>query len=471
MNDASPTPSVPAGTTSEPAEPAAELREQGRARQKITPRSTLAQVQRGSRSAVDILKEQNSTRLPDLVPLRMARMLTDTFTFYRGTAAIMAADLAASPHSGIMALSSGDAHLSNFGLYASPSRSLVFDINDFDEAGFGPWEWDLKRLVTSSVVGGRQLGYSASRIEKIARRAATRYVQTLSELLEHDALTRYYQQTHPTSISGSLDKRDAAVLEKAIASATKRTSARVFRKITETGADGMLRLREDPPVLTHLRAVDRDQAEGWFRSYLRTLSPDIALLLSQFRLVDVARRVVGVGSVGTRCFLAIMLGPQSEPLVLQLKQAQASVLSSFGEVAQPPVLSAVVSRVGEGARVVASQRILQATSDPFLGSMQADGLDLYVRQFHDMKGSFDLTSMKPKTFENYAAACAAQLARAHSQTRHAFDISGYCGGGGQVASAVTEFAHRYADVVARDFHDAKAAATRGEIPQAPDPLN
>lgn len=453
-----------------PAIPAAEMRERGRALRKDAPRRSLGELTRSTRSALEILQAQCSSRIEDLVPLRYARMLTDPFAFYRGSAAVMAADLAASPASGIEGLSCGDAHIGNFGLYASPARDLVFDVNDFDEAGYAPWEWDLKRLVTSAVVGARHAGHSSHRTEEIARDAVWAYLRALTDLLESDALTRFYRQNHPEDIAHTLRAKDARVLEKAIDSATKRTSARVFKKITEKGPDGTLRLREDPPILEHLHDRPKEQAEELVRNYLRTTSPAIALLLSQFRLVDVVRRVVGVGSVGTRCYLAILLGPSNEPLILQLKQAEPSVLVADGGRALPPLLSTVVAERGEGARVVAVQRILQATSDPFLGSMQADGADLYVRQFQDMKGSLDIRSMPPKTLGRYVEACAGQLARAHAQTRRAYEIAGYAGGGGPIVGAITRWALAYADVNAHDFQEVTAAANAGAIEVAPDPL-
>lgn len=457
--------------------PSAQLRERGREVRKQSPRRNLGELTRSSRSALDILGEQNATRIPGLVPLRYARMLTDPFAFYRGGAAIMAADLAASASSGIEVAACGDAHISNFGLYASPARDLVFDVNDFDEAAYAPWEWDVKRLVTSAVVGARHAGHHADRVEEIARDGAWAYLRALTSLLESDALARFYRQNHPGDIAHTLRRKDARELEKAIKSASKRTSARVFKKITERGPDGMLRLREDPPILQHLQrdrggaeTEPKGEVEDWFHAYLRTTSPAIALLLSQFRLVDGARRVVGVGSVGTTCYLAILLGPSNEPLILQLKQAEPSVLTTYGGLTPPPILRTVVSHRGQGARVVALQRILQATSDPFIGSVQAGGVDLYVRQFQDMKGSLNIRAMGPRTLGRYVQACAAQLARAHAQSPRAFEILGYAGGGGPVVGAITRWSLAYADVTAHDFQEVTAAGNAGAIEVAPDPL-
>src|SRR6478609_7830145 len=261
----------------------------GRAIRKTTPRRALAQLIPSSRSATEILVSQNATRLPEFVPLRFARMLADPFSFYRGSAAVMAADLAASPTSGIDVMSCGDAHLSNFGIYAAPDRALVFDLNDFDEAAVAPADWDVKRLITSAIVGGRHAGYPEDTIRRIASDAASSYQDSLHAMLDMSVVDRYYLRVEPERFVGQGSRGMDEVIEHTIAQARKRTSARMFARITEIGPDGAL-------------------------------------------------RVVGVGSVGTRCYLLILVGPNEEPLILQIKEAVRSVLDEFGGRAQPAAL-------------------------------------------------------------------------------------------------------------------------------------
>lgn len=442
----------------------------GRSARSEAPRSALATLTRCRRSAVEIVLEQNEGRARDLVPLRMARMLMDPFAFYRGSAAVMAADLAASPSSGIEVVSCGDAHLANFGLYAAPDRELVFDLNDFDESAAAPWEWDLKRLATSVVIGGRHAGYPAKRVARAARQTVVEYLEALREFLELDALARLYLRGHPERAVETMSDDLAVTMRRAMRSASRRTSDRVFAKLTVRGDDGELRLREDPPLLVHQSGLPWEESNAALQAYLHDAAPEIRLLMRQFVLVDIVRRVVGVGSVGTYCYLAIFTGPAGEPLVLQVKEAGVSVLERYGEVAQPPELAEATTRLGQGSRVVATQRILQAASDPFLGQLRSRGRDFYVRQFQDMKGSVDLDGMSERAFAEYARVCARTLARAHAQSRNAFRIVGYVGGGDAVTEAISAFAHVYADAAGSDFEALRDAAARGEFEVAPDPL-
>lgn len=450
--------------------PASRLRALGEEIRSHTPRRKLATLVRGERSALDILSEQNANRLQDLVPLRWARMLLNPFTFYRGSAAVMAADLAASPTSGIELVSCGDAHLSNFGLFAAPNREIIFDLNDFDEAGVAPWEWDVKRLATSAVVGGRHAGYAASVIERIARETTREYFVVLRAILGLDALGRLYLRGHPERAVQRLSPELQRAMKRAMRSAARRTSDRVFSRMTTTTQDGTVRLREDPPLLTHLEGLPDQLLTEAYGSYGRGAAPEIQLALRGFRYVDSARRVVGVGSVGTRCFLWVMTGPVGEPLVLQIKEADVSVLERYGRVRQPVEFEQIVAHQGEGGRVVAGQRILQAASDPFLGTMRADGRHFYVRQFQDMKGSVDVDGMSERAFSEYTRLCARSLARAHAQSQNAFVVDGYAGGARILAESIAEFAHAYADVVQEDYEALRDAAARGAIEVAPDAL-
>lgn len=442
----------------------------GRSLRKLVPRGALAQLVPSPRGAVEILVEQNRNRVQSLVPLRFARMLTDPFAFYRGSAAVMAADLAASPSSGIEVLACGDAHLSNFGVYAGPHRSLVFDLNDFDEASQAPAEWDLKRLVTSVIIGGRHAGYPEKAIRKSAARTVTAYRDGLRDVLAMDVLERYYLRFEPERdrdrIGGSL----AAVVEQTARQARKRTSARVFGRIMQTDPDGTLRLREDPPVLRHVDADDESAVLQSVQEYLTSVPPDVALLLSHFRMTDVAERVVGVGSVGTRCYLVILTGPDGTPLILQVKEANRSVLEEYGEVVPAKTLRDATAALGQGVRVVDGQRVLQAVSDVFLGIARIDGRDFYVRQFHDMKGTVETAGMSPAAFAQYARACAMVLARSHSQSANGSLLRGYVGNGDKVGTAVLEWSYAYADKALADFHALGEAARAGAIEVAADPL-
>ncbi|WAJ45466.1 DUF2252 domain-containing protein [Mycobacterium sp. Aquia_216] len=442
----------------------------GQALRKTVPRRSLAQLTPSSRSATEILVAQNAGRLTELVPLRFARMLVDPFAFYRGSAAVMAADLAASPTSGIEIMCCGDAHISNFGLYAAPHRSIVFDLNDFDEAAVAPAEWDVKRLITSAIIGGRHAGYPAKAIARCVEQAVVGYETSLTAMLEEmDVLERYYLRVEPEHYTGTVSKGLQAVIQKTISRARSRTSARVFKQITETGPDGTPRLREAPPVLQH---VDKDVEALLVESiqeYLTAVPADIALLLSHFRVTDVALRVVGVGSVGTRCYLVILVGPNDTPLILQIKEATRSVLDEFGGWRQPDSLTAAIEANGHGVRVTDGQQILQAMSDVFLGSTRKDGRDYYVRQFHDMKGTIETEGMKPSTFSDYVSACAVLLARAHAQSANASILRGYVGTSNAVHDAVAEWSYAYADKSLDDFHQLRAAAAAGEIEIAQDP--
>ncbi len=442
----------------------------GRALRKTAPRRALAQLTPSDRTATEILVDQNAGRLPELVRLRFARMLADPFSFYRGSAAVMAADLAASPSTGIEVMCCGDAHVSNFGIYAAPHRSIVFDLNDFDEAAVAPAEWDVKRLITSAIVGGRHAGYPAKPIRRCVEQALVGYQTSLQAMLEEmDVLDRYYLRVEPERDVEKVSKGMLGVIQKTTSRARTRTSARVFKQITEIGPDGTPRLREAPPVLQH---VDEDTEAPLVESvqeYLAAVPADVALLLSHFRITDVALRVVGVGSVGTRCYLVILVGPNGTPLILQIKEATRSVLDEYGGWRQPDTLTAAVDAKGQGVRVIDGQRILQAMSDVFLGTTRKDSRDYYVRQFHDMKGTIDTEGMSASTFGEYVVACAVLLARAHSQSANASILRGYVGTNDTVHDAVAEWSYAYADKSLDDFHQLRAAAAAGDIEVADDP--
>ena len=443
----------------------------GRALRKTVSRRALAQLSPSPRTATEILVEQNANRLRELVPLRFARMLADPFAFYRGSAAVMAADLAANPSTGIEIMCCGDAHVSNFGMYAAPDRSIVFDLNDFDEAAVAPAEWDLKRLITSAIVGGRHAEYPTKAIRSYVEDALVGYQTSLTAMLENmNVMDRYYLRVEPERYVGKVSKGLLGVIQKTTARARTRTSAQVFKQIMKIGPDGTPRLREQPPVLQHVdEEVEAPLVEA-VQEYLAAVPADVALLLSHFRPTDLALRVVGVGSVGTRCYLVILVGPNDTPLILQIKEATRSVLEEYGGWRQPAPMTAAIEAKGQGVRVTDGQQILQAMSDVFLGTTRKDGRDYYIRQFHDMKGTVETEGMSASTFGEYVSACAVLLARAHSQSANASILRGYVGTSNTAHDAIAEWSYAYADKSLDDFHQLHAAAKAGDIEVADDPL-
>jgi len=443
----------------------------GKALRKTASRRALAQLTPSPRTATEILVSQNADRLRELVPLRFARMLADPFAFYRGSAAVMAADLAANPSTGIEIMCCGDAHVSNFGMYAAPDRSIVFDLNDFDEAAVAPAEWDLKRLITSAIVGGRHAGYPTNAIRRYVEEALVGYQTSLQAMLENmDVMDRYYLRVEPERYVGKVSKGLLGVIQKTTARARTRTSAQVFKQIMKIGPDGTPRLREQPPVLQHVdEEIEAPLVEA-VQEYLAAVPADVALLLSHFRPTDLALRVVGVGSVGTRCYLVILVGPNGTPLILQIKEANRSVLEEYGGWRQPAAMAAAIEAKGQGVRVTDGQQILQAMSDVFLGTTRKDGRDYYIRQFHDMKGTVETEGMSASTFGEYVSACAVLLARAHSQSANASILRGYVGTANTAHDAIAEWSYTYADKSLDDFHQLRAAAKAGDIEVADDPL-
>lgn len=418
-----------------------------------TPRRALATLAPGERDPIGILAQQNTTRVQELVGLRAERMSASPFAFYRGTAAIMAADQARDPHSGILVASCGDAHVSNFGFYASPHRTLVFDLNDFDESAWAPWEWDLKRLVTSVIIGGRASNRDAAVIEGAARGTVESYVRSLRAAADRSPLERYYSHLDPRAPSERLHKASRKALRLAMADAEKRTGERAARRLTEEAGDGSRRFIEMPPVTAHVDPEIVARVEGDYEFYRRSAYIDVRTLLSQYVVDDIARRVVGVGSVGTRCYIALLRDPDGGLFILQAKQAGRSVLEEHGGIAQPAALNEVIAAGGDGARVVGLQRILQAYSDPFLGHIQTPDGDFYVRQFHDMKGGIEVESLKDVTFAEYGAACARVLARAHSQSPTAAEVVAYIGSGRKIVDAIVAWCDAYADLSLRDYEE------------------
>ncbi len=433
----------------------------GRELRRRVPRRSLATLVDRPRDPLGILDEQNRTRLQDLIGLRTERMSANAFAFYRGTAALMAADLADDRHTGQLVAACGDAHVSNFGFYASRMRNLVFDLNDFDESAWAPWEWDLKRLVASVVIGARHSGRSEAVTSRATVGAVMSYRHVLNEAMEVSPTQRFFSHFDAEAGMGRLKGDSKRVLGAAIRSAQKRTGERAVRRLTTRDADGRMQFIERPPTMTRLDPGDEHDVHLYLERWHESAAQDVRLLVQHYDVADVARRVVGVGSVGTRCSLVLLQDGDDHALILQSKEANVSVLEQYGRIAQPDRLVRAIETGGQGSRVVAMQRILQAVSDPFLGYLRSAHADLYVRQFNDMKGSIEVDQLEDRPFVEYAQACAATLARAHSQSPRAAAIVGYIGSGKAVAEAITAWSHAYADLSARDFQ-AFVAANRPE---------
>ncbi|MDN5978476.1 MAG: DUF2252 domain-containing protein, partial [Acidipropionibacterium jensenii] len=401
----------------------------GREARESTTWDGVAQLSTTDRDPIGILSEQNEDRLQSLVPLRTERMSVSPFTFYRGTAALMASDLARTPHSGI----------------------LVFDLNDFDESAWAPWEWDLKRLVASIVIAGRSTSRKKAVVRQTAVDTIASYLDALRAAVHTSPTERYFTHFDAEQHVSQLSKRSREVLKDAIGDAEKRTSARVVRRLTAVAKDGHRRFIEQPPVLTPIDDAAAAAVADGLRQYQDSASEDIHLLMLHYRLADVARRVVGVGSVGTRCFLALFEDGDGHHQVLQVKEAGRSVLEQYGGIAQPPALQDTMTSRGQGARVVGLQRILQGLSDPFLGYIDQGSRGYYVRQFHDMKGNIDMDTLKNEPFNQYGTACGRVLARAHAQSPEAVEILGFAGHGKKLTEAILSWSLDYAKLSESDF--------------------
>ena len=409
---------------------------------------------------IAILEWQELERVQELLPIRHARMVASPFSFFRGTAAVMAADLASTPSSGLRVQACGDAHLANFGLYATPERNLVFDLNDFDETLPAPFEWDVKRLATSVAVCARNNGISASRSATATQAAVASYRDWIRSLATKRHFEVWYARLDVEPITAALKGKHAKRFRKGIAKARSRTSMHALNKLTEL-VDGEPRIMDDPPLIVHrdLPGLEERIRDG-FEAYLATVPEARRPLLRRYRVVDGARKVVGVGSVGTNCSIALLLGDRDDdPLFLQVKEASASVLEPYAGAAP---------HSHQGERVVHGQRLMQAASDICLGWVTIiDGRDAYVRQLRDMKGSADLESMGAKRLTRYAAICGATLARAHARSGDAVAIGSYLGKGEVFDRAVTEFALSYAEQTEHD-HAALAEAIRSGRLEASD---
>jgi len=422
---------------------------------------------------VGLLERQAATRLPDLVPVRYSRMLASPFSYFRGAALSMTADLAATPVSGLAVQACGDAHLSNFGVYASPERALVFDLNDFDETLPGPWEWDVKRLAASLEVAGRGNGYRPGLRRKVVTAAIGRYREAIRGFADQGNIAVWSARAETGTLREQFGSQLAAheqqQADRAVAKARTRDSLQAFAKLTQQ-VDGRPRIVADPPLVVPLsdllpNSTDQAKLETELRKliggYRRTLETDRRHLLEQFEFADMARKVVGVGSVGTRCWIILMLGRDaSDPLFLQVKEAERSVLEDF---------AAASEYANHGQRVVAGQRLMQAASDIFLGwqrsQVDPDGgpHDFYVRQLRDGKFSADIEAMTPAGMRAYGELCGWTLARAHARSGDRIAIAAYLGQSAVFDQAIAEFAAAYADQNERDHQALTAAVASGRV--------
>jgi len=420
---------------------------------------------------VELLERQAATRVPELVPIRYGRMLVSPFTFYRGAALVMAADLAGTPTTGLRAQLCGDAHLSNFGIFASAERRLVFDVNDFDETLPGPFEWDVKRLAASLEVAGRDNGFKRKERKSVVLAATRSYREAMRNFADQSNLDVWYAHLDVESelarIKPLLRPDRAKRTERLIAKARTRDNLQAFDKLTTT-VDGQAKIVSDPPLIVPVTELVPEveanelfnRLRGLISSYRRTLSSDRKHLLEQFRLVDMARKVVGVGSVGTRAWILLMEGvDHDDPMILQAKEAQSSVLEEYAGRSL---------YTNQGQRVVAGQRLMQASSDIFLGWQRTKGVDAvdrdyYLRQLRDWKMSLPPEQMIPEGMAVYGALCGWTLARAHARSGDRVAIASYLGETDTFDRAIAGFATAYADLNERDHAALQAAADAGRI--------
>jgi uncharacterized protein (DUF2252 family) len=440
-----------------------ERRAAGRALRAEVPRSAHAEwdVEARDREPIAVLEEQARTRVPELVPVRHGRMAASPFAFFRGGAAIMAMDLSRTPVTGLTVQACGDAHVANFGTFATPERNIVFDINDFDETERGPWEWDVKRLATSLHVVAREHGFRSSQRDEVVLEAVRVYREYVDRYADMRTLDVWYERTTADDLVAHFPKRYRAQAERDVTRALRKDHVRAVARLTSDD-HGRTRFVEDPPIVVHLDDLTptMDDVAATVADYRDSLTDERRFLFDRFRVVDVARRVVGVGSVGTRCWVTLLeavAAPDGAPdrIVLQVKEAQPSVLAPYAG----PTPSG-----HEGRRVVAGQRLTQAASDLFLGWCQAPGgHHYYVRQLWDVKGQGDLTRMDLGKLTHYGALCARALARAHARTGDAAALAGYLGGGTVFDRAIAAFAANYAAANERDHAALLDAISSGRV--------
>ena len=454
---------APAGTSNGRAE---ESRALGRSLRDTTPFDDHAgpQAEHDRPDPVERVLANNAGRQERLVPLRMARMAVSPFAFLRGAASVMAWDLARTPSIGHHVMIDGDAHLNNFGLFRTPRQDVVFDLNDFDETIVAPWEWDLKRLSASINVAARENGVDAGGRERAVRSACAGYRTTMATLWQIPAYDLWQMRSYASVLHieapVALNSAEKATITKAVERATKRSHATMLARVAEP--DGKIwRFREDPPILTRLDKAETNHVIEGLRGYTQTIAGEWRTMLERYDVVDVAHRVVGVGSVGTRAYLLLLLGrAHGDPLFMQVKEGIVPAASPFVPAMPEPFDH-------QGRRVVHGQRLLQSSSDPLLGWTTISGRDFYVRQMKNMRGSIPVDWLHGATFDFYAWCLGLLLARAHARTGDAALIAGYCGSSDRLDAAYARWAESYGTQTVADHAAFVQAIAAGRVKAAP----
>jgi len=449
-------------------------RKRGKELRKTVPRESHADWSPSEDRAdpISLLQEQDASRVQHLVPIKYGRMLESAFAFFRGSAALMAADLKSSPTTGLLTFLCGDAHLSNFGIYASPERRMIFDINDFDEAYPGPWEWDLKRLAASAVIAGRDNGFKAKKCRKSAVTTVNAYRDAMQRLSKLSTVDVWYFNVPTSAVLRAFEhasKQARKSAKKMVEKASRKTQTRTLAKMTHL-EDGRLRINSDPPLLVPVAELDLTTVEiegdvtvfkvetiyGGWREYVDSLPDHRKSLLRRYEPVDCALRVGGVGSVGTRCSIMLLQGEgPDDAILLQLKEAGTSVLEPYLPNA---------SYASQGERVVTGQRLMQAISDIFLGwHTNQFGVEYYWRQFKDLKGSAEIGELDEQGLSTYMKVCATCLARAHARTGDAAAIAGYIGKSAALSEAIADFSVTYADQAEDDYQALVQSVEEGRV--------
>jgi len=437
-----------------------ERRAEGKALRRQVPRESHAEWKPGKNRAdpIKLLAENNKGRQEHLIPLRMGRMAASPFAFLRGSASVMASDLSTTPISGIPVIIDGDAHLNNFGMYGTPQREVVFDLNDFDEAIIGPWEWDLKRLAASVNVVGRANGLNRRERAIAVKQSISGYRFNVHRLENMGVLDVWYLHYYPgrSNPIRKMNPKVEAVFDKTLAKAMHTDNRALLPKVAERSDSGEWKFKEDPPVLTSAHASKEKIIEA-LNQYAESLSPERRFMLSRYHVVAAAHRVVGVGSVGTRAYLVLLFGNgDDDPLFLQVKESIMAAHAPY----LPPLPKEYRHN---GKRVVAGQRALQSSSDPMLGYTSINGRDYYVRQMKNLKASIPVEWLTGASFNFYAWGCGAILARAHSRTGDPARIAGYCGKSSVLDEALAQWAESYGDQTERDHSLLVDAIRKGEI--------
>ncbi|KRN28905.1 hypothetical protein IV38_GL001113 [Lactobacillus selangorensis] len=404
------------------------------------------------RNAMQMIQTTEKKLIPELVPIRNERMSKSAFAFYRGSLELMDYDLNQQPATGIQVVICGDAHISNFGFFASPERQLLFDLNDFDESDIGNWEWDLKRLVVSVILSSDHLKLAPHKLQKLLLKTVASYRLGLKKEFDESVLQRYYPANDVTDVVRSLPKKknDPDLINDIVAKAQKRTSEQVVQKLTTVDTNGNRRFIDKPPISEHVSNQTYQSLTTHFNAYKQTVHADVALLLSQYSVTDAIRHTVGVGSVGTDSFLILLTGLDGSHLVLQVKEAVVPKLAEYSDENSPAMQ---LKDISQGERIVDCQRILQSVSDPLLGYYTANDKDYYVRQYRDMKESVNPEELDEQQFKTYAKVCAWILSVAHAQSPTAAMIRGYVGHAAKFDEAIVNWSLAYAKQVEKDYQN------------------